>query len=42
MKLSITIYETPLFLAVEKGNVKIVQLLLNHPKIDPNIKHKII
>ena len=29
-------YQTPLHLAVEIGNIKIVKLLLSHPKIDLN------
>ena len=33
---------TPLYAAIEKGNIQIVKLLLEHPKIDVNTKYLII
>ena len=34
-------YVSPLHLAVEKGNIEIIQLLLNHKNIDANIKNDV-
>lgn len=31
-------YETALFIAIKKKNKEMVKLLLNHPKIDINVK----
>ena len=40
MKLSLLLYKTALYLAVEKKNLKIIKLLLSNDKIDVNIINK--
>ena len=37
MKFILKYYETALYLAVEKGNIEIIKLLLENEKIDTNI-----
>lgn len=31
--------KTPLIMAIEKENIKIIELILNHPNIDVNINY---
>ena len=38
MKSLINFHKTPLYIAVEKGDFEIVQILLSHPKIDINLQ----
>lgn len=36
MKFSIVIYKTPIHIAIEKGNIEIVKILLNTNKVELN------
>ena len=41
MKFIFDFYKTPLCIAVERQNIKIIDILLNHSKIDVNLKDEI-